>query len=46
MTTHTLNCLHPAGNLVRRPSWCWKIHFETKKYAQKWEDWSFVHFIV
>jgi len=25
-------------------SWCWKIHFETKKQSQKWEDWSFVHF--
>jgi len=39
-------CSHPPWNLVRPRSWCGKIHFETKKQAQKWEDWSFVHFSV
>jgi len=39
-------CSHPAWNLVRPPSWCGKIHFQTKKQVQKWEDWSFVHFSV
>jgi len=39
-------CSHPTWNLVRPRSWCGKIHFETKKQAQKWEDWSFVHFSV
>jgi len=40
MTTHTSRCSDPAWNLVRQRSWCWKIHFETKKQSQKWEDWS------
>jgi len=39
-------CSDPAWNLVRPQSWCGTIHFETKKQAQKWEDWSFVHFTV
>jgi len=39
-------CSHPAWNLVRPRSWCGKINFETKKQAQKWEDWCFVHFSV
>ena len=39
-------CSHPAWNLVRPRSWCGKIHFQTKKQAQKWENWSFVHFSV
>jgi len=34
-----------SGN-TRPRSWCWKIHFETKKQSEKWEDWSFVHFSV
>jgi len=42
--THTSDCSEPAWNLVRPRSWWWKIHFETKKESQKWEDWSFVHF--
>jgi len=37
---------NPAWNLVRPRSWCGKIHFETEKQVQKWEDWSFVHFSV
>ena len=45
---HCSRCSHPAWNLqvVRPRSWCGKIHFETKKQAQKWEDGSFVHFSV
>jgi len=39
-------CSHTAWNLVRPRSWCGKIHFETKKHMQKWEDWAFVHFSV
>jgi len=46
MTTHISGCSDPAWNLMRPWSWCWKIHFETKKQSQKWEDWSFVHFNV
>jgi len=38
-------CSDHGWNLVRLRSWCWKIHFETKKQLQKWEDWSFVHFV-
>jgi len=34
-------CSYPAWNLVRPWSWCGKIHFETKKQVQKWENWSF-----
>jgi len=36
----------PAWNFFRLRLWCGKIHFATKKQAQKWEDWSFVHFNV
>ena len=39
-------CSHPVCNLVRPRLRCGKIHFETKNHAQKWEDWSFVHFSV
>jgi len=46
MTTHTRVFLDPAWNLVRPSSWCWTIHFETKKQSQKSEKLSFVHFIV
>jgi len=47
MTTHTTPVV--ARNLreiVRQRTWYWKIHFETKKQSQKWEDWSFVRFSV
>jgi len=39
MTTHTSGCSDAAWSLVRPRSWCWKIHFGTKKQSQKWEDW-------
>jgi len=35
-----------AWNLARTRSWCWKIHFETTKQSQKWQDLFFVHFSV
>jgi len=46
MTTHTSGYSDPTWNLVRSRSSCWKIHFETRKQSQEWEDWSFVLFSV
>ena len=45
-TALTSSYSDPAWNLERPLSCWWKIHFETKKYSQKLEDWSFVHFSV
>jgi len=44
MTSHTNSCSDLVWNSVRPRSWCWNIHFETKKQLQKRKDWSFVHF--
>jgi len=46
ITTCTSGCWDPAWNLVKPRSWCWKIHFKTKKQSQKWEGWSFAYFSV
>ena len=46
MTTYTSGYSDPAWNLVRPRSWCWKVHFETKKQSQEWKDWSFMYFSV
>jgi len=43
---YTSGCSDSAWNLFSSRSWCWNIHFETKKQSQKWEDRSLVHFSV